>query len=73
MLDLAAEAELLLAQGSIEQACAPWGRAMDHMDGVASARTRRTITHAARPVPLRARGLRCAQQLDERAINLLHA
>ncbi|MGW4794932.1 hypothetical protein ACWEPC_21220 [Nonomuraea sp. NPDC004297] len=71
-LDLVAEAELLLTQGSIEHACATWWQAMNHMDGVASARTRKAITRMRRDLsPFRARGLRLAQQLDERAANFL--
>jgi hypothetical protein len=73
-LDLVAEAELHLAQGGIEYACATWGRAMDHMDGVVSARTRKAVTRMRRDLSrFRARGVRCAQQLDERAVEFLRA
>ncbi|SEH03459.1 hypothetical protein SAMN05444920_13719 [Nonomuraea solani] len=73
-LDLVAEAELLLAQGSIDHACATWWRAMDRMDGVASARTRKAITHMRRDLSrFRNRGLRSAQQLDKRAMEFLRA
>ncbi|MEV0620275.1 hypothetical protein AB0I81_43625 [Nonomuraea sp. NPDC050404] len=71
-LDLVAEAELLLAQGGIEHACATWGRAMDHMNGVGSARTRKAVTQMRRDLTrFRARGVTCAQQLDERAMEFL--
>ncbi|MEV1241669.1 hypothetical protein ACIBO2_14895 [Nonomuraea sp. NPDC050022] len=71
-LDLVAEGELHLSQGGIEQACATWTHAMDHMDGVASARTRKAVTRMRRDLSrFWARGLRCAIQLDERAIALL--
>ncbi|MEV7282415.1 hypothetical protein [Streptomyces sp. NPDC093111] len=36
-LDLIAQAEMQAAEGSIEQACATWGRAIGHMNGVQSA------------------------------------
>ncbi|SDG41454.1 hypothetical protein SAMN05421505_10455 [Sinosporangium album] len=71
-LDLVAEGELLLAQGGIEQACATWSSALDHMDGVASARARKAVVGIRRDlVRFRTRGLRCAQQLDEYAVELL--
>ncbi|MGW4411590.1 hypothetical protein ACWEJ6_46730 [Nonomuraea sp. NPDC004702] len=73
-LDLVAEAELVLTQGDIEQACATWHRAMDHMDGVASARTRTAVARMRGDLShFRARGVRCAQQLDERAVEFLRA
>ncbi|WP_190128474.1 hypothetical protein [Streptomyces mashuensis] len=71
-LDLVAQAELEAAQGSIEQACATWGRALDHMDGVASVRTRKAVENIRRDIArFRARGLRSATELDERAWNFL--
>jgi len=71
-LDLVAEAGMQLSQGSIEQACATWGQAMDHMDAVQSVRTRKAITSMRRDLArFRTRGLRCAQELDERAIDFL--
>ncbi|GAA2350237.1 Tat pathway signal protein [Streptomyces cuspidosporus] len=71
-LDLVASAEMQLKGGSIEQACATWNRAMDHMDGVRSVRTRKAVTRMRRDLTrFRARGLRCAADLDERAIEFL--
>ncbi|MCG7524395.1 hypothetical protein MHW47_08100 [Streptomyces sp. OfavH-34-F] len=49
-----------------------WGRAMDHMDGVQSRRTRKAV--AAMRCDLgrfRTRDLRCAVALDERARTFL--
>jgi len=61
-----------LKRGSIEQACATWGRAMDHMDGVRSVRTRKAVTSMRRDLArFRARGVRCAAELDERAVDFL--
>ncbi|MER5649517.1 hypothetical protein [Streptosporangium sp. NPDC002524] len=72
-LDLVAQAETQAAQGGVEQACATWGRAMDVMDGVHSVRTRKAVVAMRRSLtPFRARGLRCAQDLDERAIDFLN-
>lgn len=73
-LDLVAGAEMQLKRGSIEQACATWGRAMDHMDGVRSVRTRKAITSMRGDLArFRARGVRCAAELDERATDFLAA
>ena len=70
-LDLVAEAEMQLKRGSIEQACATWSKAMDHMDGVRSVRTRKAIANMRSELArFRARGVRCAAQLDERAADL---
>ncbi|MEV6982847.1 hypothetical protein AB0M95_16520 [Sphaerisporangium sp. NPDC051017] len=71
-LDLVAEAEMQFKQGGIEQACATWGRAMDHMEGVHSVRTRKAVKNMRRDLArFRRRGARCAQELDERAIGYL--
>ncbi|MEC3977763.1 hypothetical protein [Amycolatopsis sp. H20-H5] len=71
-LDLVDSAENSFKRGSIEQACATWHRAMDHMTGVGSTRTRKAVAairnHLA---PLRARGLRTAAELDARARDFL--
>lgn len=73
-LDLVAEAEMHLKQGSIERACVTWHQAMDHMNGVASARTRKALTAMRRDLrPFRARGLRAAAELDERAMTHLRS
>ncbi|GII76607.1 hypothetical protein Sru01_15890 [Sphaerisporangium rufum] len=67
-LDLVAGAEMHLTNGGIEQACATWHQAIDHMDGVRSMRTLRAIRRMrAALARFRARGLRCAAELDERA------
>ncbi|MER6719820.1 hypothetical protein [Streptomyces halstedii] len=56
------------AEGSIEQACATWGKAIDHMHGVQSGRTRKAVGSMRRDLSrFRTRGLRCAAELDERA------
>ncbi|MEU8568718.1 hypothetical protein AB0C51_10195 [Streptomyces pathocidini] len=71
-LDLVAGAEMQIKRGSIEEACATWNRAMDHMDGVRSHRTRKAITSMRADLArFRARGLRCAAELDERARDFL--
>jgi len=67
-LDLVASAEMHLRRGGIEQACATWSQALDHMDGVRSTRTRKAIiTMRGHLTRFHARGLRYATELDERA------
>jgi len=71
-LDLVAQAEMQAAEGSVEQACATWGRAIDHMDGVQSKRTLKAVGGMRHNLSrFRARGLRCAAELDERARDFL--
>jgi hypothetical protein len=71
-LDLVSAAELHLKRGRVEQACATWARALDHMDGVRSTRTRKAVTRMRRDLAhFRVRGLRCAVELDERARDVL--
>lgn len=71
-LDLVAGAEMHLNRGSIEQACTTWHRALDHMDGVRSNRTRKAVTRMRGDLTrFRGRGLRCVTELDERARNFL--
>lgn len=71
-LDLVAGAEMHLKCGGIEQACATWNRAIDHMDGVRSVRTRKAVTRMRGELArFRPRGLRCAAELDERARDFL--
>ncbi|MGW2028083.1 hypothetical protein [Streptomyces decoyicus] len=71
-LDLVAAAEMQLKRGQIEQACETWGRALDHMDGVRSVRTRKAVTSMRRDVArFRSRGVRSAAELDERAVDFL--
>ncbi|MFG3117465.1 hypothetical protein ACGF4C_24070 [Streptomyces sp. NPDC048197] len=67
-LDLVAQAEQQAKQGSIEQACTTWDRAIDTMAGVKSARTLKAIRSLRSDLrPYRVRGVRCAAELDERA------
>ena len=71
-LDLVAGAEMHLKHGSIERACGTWHRALDHMDGVRSVRTRKAVSRMRSDlVGFRSRGLRCAAELDERARDFL--
>ncbi|MER5359819.1 hypothetical protein [Streptomyces sp. NPDC002785] len=71
-LDLVAGAEMHLKRGGIEQACATWHRAIDHMDGIRSVRTRKAVSRMRGNLArFRARGLRCAAELDERARDFL--
>lgn len=71
-LDLVASAEMHLKRGGIEQACATWSRAIDHMDGVRSVRTRKAVARMRGDLArFRTRGLRCAAELDERARDFL--
>lgn len=71
-LNLVARAELQLKLGSIEQACSTWNQAMDHMNGVSSHRTRKAVTNMRADLArFRARGLRGAAELDERARDFL--
>ncbi|MFI8930593.1 hypothetical protein ACIG3E_23300 [Streptomyces sp. NPDC053474] len=67
-LDLVAQAEQQAKQGSIEQACTTWDRAIDTMAGVKSARTLKAVRSLRADLrPYRTRGVRCAAELDERA------
>ncbi|MEU3191457.1 hypothetical protein ABZ686_12620 [Streptomyces sp. NPDC006992] len=71
-LDLVASAGMQLKRGGIEQACATWHEALDHMEGVRSARTVKAVRGMRRDLGrFRARGLRCAAELDERAAEFL--
>ncbi len=71
-LDLVAGAEMHLKRGSIEQACATWHRAMDHMGGVRSVRTHKAVSRMRNNLArFRARGLRCVAELDERGRDFL--
>lgn len=73
-LDLVASAEALLRRGGIEEACATWHRALDHMGGVQSARTRKALARMRNDlVQFRARGVQCAVNLEERARSALSA
>ncbi len=71
-LDLVAEAEQHARDGSIEQACATWSKAIDTMAGVKSARTLKAVRSMRSDLrPYRSRGVRCAAELDERARTFL--
>lgn len=69
-LDLVASAEMHLRRGGIEQACVTWNRALDHLDGVRSARTRKAVARMRGHLTL-FRGVRCAAELDQRARDIL--
>lgn len=59
-------------QGGIEEACATWSRALDLMDGVHSARARRTAADMRRALsPVRARGIPLVRDIDHRAAAFL--
>lgn len=59
-------------RGGIEQACTTWHRAIDHMDDVRSVRTRKAVSRMRGDLTrFRARGLRCATELDARARDFL--
>jgi tetratricopeptide (TPR) repeat protein len=61
-------------QGSIEEACATWSRALDAMDGIHSARTRAVVANMRSTVsPLRQRGIPAVAELDTRAKSYLAA
>ncbi|MCK1812768.1 hypothetical protein MTQ13_00485 [Streptomyces sp. XM4011] len=73
-LDLVAQADMQLKQGSIEAACTTWHSAMDHMNGVTSARTVRAVRAMRRDLArFRRRNLRVAVDLDNRARDFLTA
>ncbi|WP_228080827.1 Tat pathway signal protein [Streptomyces profundus] len=55
-------------QGAIDDACATWNRALDTMDGIQSARTRRVAADMRTALsPLRGRGITAVNELDRRA------
>lgn len=59
-------------QGAIEEACATWSQALDAMEGIHSARARRTATDMRRSlVPVRNRGIAAVTELDRRAATYL--
>ena len=73
-LDLAYQAEMQLAEGHIQVACATWHRAFDQMEDVQSDRTRKAIGAVRRHLsPFHSRGERSADNLYERATLLLSA
>ncbi|WP_344638271.1 Tat pathway signal protein [Kitasatospora cystarginea] len=59
-------------QGSIEQACDSWTRALDLMDGVRSGRTAQTARQMREALsPYRPRGIRAVHEVDSRAATYL--
>ncbi|MCE7081434.1 hypothetical protein [Streptomyces sp. ST2-7A] len=67
-LTLAAQGGEQAALGHVEQACGTWGRALDLLEDVRSARAVDAVDGMRRTlVPLRGRGARIAEELDERA------
>jgi tetratricopeptide (TPR) repeat protein len=59
-------------QGSIDEACATWSRALDAMDGVRSGRTRQVATNMRSALsPFRRRGISTVANLDARAASYL--
>lgn len=59
-------------QGAFEEACATWSRALDSMDGIRSARARRTAVDMRRALsPVRGRGIPTVTELDHRAASYL--
>jgi len=73
-LTLADLAEVECAQGSVEQACDTWTRALDGMAGVRSARTMDAVrAMRAQLASYRRRGLPAARRLDARAAAMIGA
>jgi tetratricopeptide (TPR) repeat protein len=71
-LNTAAEARMHLKQGHIEAACGAWGRSLDLMAGLNSARTRKAVAEMRRELAVfRDRGVRQAAALDRRAVAVL--
>ncbi|WP_189132226.1 hypothetical protein [Wenjunlia tyrosinilytica] len=67
-LSAAAEGRAQLKQGQIEAACVTWGKALDTMTGIRSARARKSVQSMRSDLaPFRSRGARSALELDERA------
>ncbi|MGP4111452.1 hypothetical protein ACTWP5_11105 [Streptomyces sp. 4N509B] len=67
-LTVAAQGREQAHQGHVEQACATWGRALDYLDGVRSARAIEAVAGMRNTLrPLLRRGARTAAELDERA------
>jgi len=61
-------------QGAIEEACTTWSMALDAMEGIHSARTRRTVADMRRVLAtVRGRGITAVAELDRRAIQYLAA
>lgn len=59
-------------QGAIEEACTTWSDALDVMDGIHSARTRRTVADMRRALStVRGRGITAVAELDRRAAQYL--
>ncbi|MFJ4846317.1 MULTISPECIES: hypothetical protein [unclassified Streptomyces] len=62
----------MLCQGTIEEACATWNRALDTMDGVRSGRARQpAVTMRSALSPYQQRGVRAVKETDARAARFL--
>ncbi|WP_228718563.1 hypothetical protein [Kitasatospora acidiphila] len=73
-LDLVAQGCMQHSQGHLEQACSTWHRSIDSMGGVRSERTRKAVVSIRHSLAaVRSRGVRTAQDLDERARVFLSA
>ncbi|MCZ7413025.1 helix-turn-helix domain-containing protein [Streptomyces sp. WMMC897] len=67
-LTLAAQGREQAAQGYIEQACGTWGRSVELLEGVRSARATKEVANIRSSLAgIRRRGVRAAVDLDERA------
>lgn len=59
-------------QGSVDEACSTWSRALDAMDGITSGRTQQTVVDMRTALsPFRRRGIPAAAELDRRAVRYL--
>ncbi|MFB4194121.1 hypothetical protein [Streptomyces carpaticus] len=59
-------------RGAIEEACSTWSKALDAMDGIQSARVRRTALDMRRALsPVGKRGISAVSELDRRASEYL--
>lgn len=60
--------DVQVRQGQVEAACATWTKALDAIDGIQSGRVRDTVVQMSHALsPVRARGGRAADELDQRA------
>ncbi|MFR9721866.1 Tat pathway signal protein [Streptomyces sp. MS19] len=63
---------LQVRQGAIEEACTTWSRALDVVDGIHSARTRKVVQDMRQALsPLRRRGIAAVTRLDRAAAHYL--
>ena len=67
-------ADVQAKTGAVDEACATWTIALDSMDGITSARTRKVVTDMRASLsPFRGRGIPAAAELDARAHDYLAA